>query len=133
VTACSEQLLPANTSRVSKIGNRIRRDSSAEKLHKLRIRAKQLRYLLGFFSTVQVNQWQKALAAMQKLHDILGDHQDAITGQQRLADYVDTLSADASTRDLLLALGRLQQHEDERISSCRRRFPAAWSRFRKTL
>ena len=113
-------------------GDRISVESPARDVHKLRIRAKRLRYLLDLFSEAQPRRWRDATAALEKLQDLLGEHQDACTAADRLGIFIDSLGRRGG-RALWLALGRLQQIEDERIARCRRGFPSAWDRFRKAV
>ena len=77
--------------------------------------------------------WQAATDALERLQDLLGEHQDACTAKQQLATFLDSLGPRGGSRPLWLAIGRLQQIEEARIASCRRRFPAAWTRFRKAV
>lgn len=121
------------TRKVLERGNRIDVDSPARELHQLRKRTKRLRYVLELFSEVQTRKWAALLALLERLQDLLGTHQDAVTAAAQLAAYAESLPSANADREHLLAVGRMMQIEDDRIASCRRRFPALWARFRKTI
>lgn len=114
-------------------GDRIAAGSSARRWHKLRIRAKRMRYLVDFFAVAELMRWQPSVRALGRLQDLLGDHQDAITARERLDDYLASLRQDDSSLELRLSIERLMATEAERIDDCRKRFPVAWSEFRKAL
>lgn len=133
IAKASQRYVRPAISKTLRRGDRIGRRSTSRELHKLRIRTKRLRYLLDLFSKGQPRKWQATISALEKLQDLLGEHQDACTARQRLDAFAASLPARKSTRALWLSTGRLMQREDDRIAACRRRFPAAWSRFRKAV
>jgi len=114
-------------------GDRITPESSASEIHKLRIRAKRLRYLLDLYSIVETQKWLGVIAELQKLQDLLGMHQDAVTALQHIEDYRRQLPGERAATEQLIVVGRLLQIQDSRIADCRRRLPAAWRRFKKAL
>lgn len=67
-------------------GNLITKQSSARSLHQLRIKGKQLRYLLVTFAPYFSKQkkLRKLLKGLEKLQNILGKHQDAIVAIAQL-------------------------------------------------
>ena len=66
---------------------------------------------------------------MKQLQDVLGEHQDAVTAQARLADYAASLSDDHD-REKLVTVAGLMQGEVDRIAACRREFAVTWAEFR---
>jgi len=116
--------------RMIKRGDRIIAESLVEKIHKLRIEAKHLRYLLDFFSVAQPVRWKESIAELEKLQDLLGWHQDAITSRERLEAYHDSLPTAGEDCALRLSIDRLISTENERLESCRRDFPMAWREFK---
>ena len=70
---------------------------------------------------------------MRKLQDVLGEHQDAVTAQQRLTDYAASVPLDEQHRDKLVVTGRLLQKEEERMAACRQQFTATWSEFKNLV
>lgn len=133
ISEAADRDVPARAHGMLKRGDRISAGSPAKKLHRLRIRAKRLRYLLDFFSVAQPVRWSAPVAALERLQDLLGTHQDAITARERLEQFAASLPAAEDGCELRLSIGRLIHTQDDRIAECRRRFPAAWSRFRKTF
>lgn len=122
--------------RISRAGRKVGADSSAERLHRLRIRAKRLRYELEFFAAVFPELGQ-AVKATKRLQDVLGEHQDACTAAQRLRDYARRhesrrLEAGASGRNAT-ALERLLATQEQKAADARVRFAAEWRRFEQTL
>ncbi len=116
--------------RMIRHGDRIIAESLVEKIHKLRIEAKHLRYLLDFFSMAQPVRWKQSIAELEKLQDLLGWHQDAITSRERLEAYHDSLPVAGADCELRLSIDRLMSTEDERMESCRREFPVLWRDFK---
>lgn len=113
-----------------KRGDRIIAESLVEKLHKLRIEAKHLRYLLDFYDMAQPVTWKESIKELEKLQDLLGWHQDAIMSRERLETYHESLSTAGEDCALRLSIDRLISTENERMESCRRAFPAAWRQFK---
>ena len=116
--------------RVIKRGDRVIAESLVEKLHKLRIEAKHLRYLLDFYTMAQPVRWKESINELDKLQDLLGWHQDAITSRERLEAYHDSLPIAGEDCVLRLSIDRLISTENERMEQCRREFPAAWRQFK---
>ena len=116
--------------RMIRHGDRIIAESLVEKIHKLRIEAKHLRYLLDFFSMAQPVRWKESIAELEKLQDLLGWHQDAITSRERLEEYHDSLPTAGEDCALRLSIDRLISTENERMESCRRDFPVLWRDFK---
>jgi CHAD domain-containing protein len=66
----------------------IRSDVPLERLHRLRIAAKRLRYTLEFFREVLAPQTQDLIKEMKRLQDHLGDLQDAVVASELLRDFL---------------------------------------------
>jgi triphosphatase len=130
VAECARQFVQSALLQLLAHGDSIDAGSPAEQLHKLRIEAKRFRYLLDFFSTVQPETWLQTTEAVKKLQDVLGEHQDAVTAQERLAEYAASVPLDEEHRDKLVVTGRLLQKEEERMAACRQQFTDTWSEFR---
>jgi CHAD domain-containing protein len=115
--------------RVVKLGRRLGHDATAEELHRLRIRAKRLRYALEFF----IEPYPKlapAARAAKALQDVLGAHQDARTARRKMLAYVRESrkrhGADAAPPGAL-AEWRLAQHRQ--AAQARRELEPEWQRF----
>ena len=59
-----------------------------ERLHRLRIAAKWLRYTLEFFEEVLASQASGLIKEMKQLQDHLGELQDAVVASERLRDFL---------------------------------------------
>jgi len=116
--------------RMIKRGDRVIAESLIEKLHKLRIEAKHVRYLLDFFNIAQPVRWKESINELDKLQDLLGWHQDAVMSRARLEAYHDSLPTAGEDCALRLSIDRLISTENELMLSCRRKFPAAWRQFK---
>lgn len=133
VAECARQFVRSALLQLLEHGDAIGADSPATQLHKLRIEAKRFRYLLDFFSTVQPERWVQTTEAVKKLQDVLGEHQDAVTAQERLTDYAASVPLDEAHRDKLVVTGRLLQKEEERMAACRQQFSETWLEFKRLV
>jgi CHAD domain-containing protein len=103
------QAIQKRNLKILKLGKNIIKLATDESLHKLRIEAKKLRYLLEFFSSLFEQQsMQLLLKNLRQLQDNLGEHNDLTIQQKYLAAYADQIringSADVKT---ILAVGML--------------------------
>lgn len=133
VAECARRYIRPALARLLAHGNAIDADAPARELHRLRIEAKRFRYLLDFFGTVQADEWAQLTEAVKNLQDVLGEHQDAITAQAHLADYMATLTDAGAGSDKLLSTAQLMHAEAERIAASRQQFDSTWSDFRKLV
>jgi CHAD domain-containing protein len=125
-----------STKRVLRGGRKIEADTEPEKLHRLRIRAKRLRYELEFFAEA-FPALAKAVKATKHLQEVLGEHQDACTASARLRDYArehepKRLHPRAATR-APTALERLLATQEHRAADARARFASEWQRFERAI
>lgn len=123
-TACATRILAACHARVLKRGRRLDRRSAAE-LHRLRIAIKQLRYAVGFFSSLYS---ARGMAAMHDrlalLQDILGRINDAATVRQLL------VAPTAENREVIAAAGIVIGWCEAHAEAERGALLPAWRRFR---
>ena len=112
---------------VLKRGDKIAPDAPAKRLHRLRIKAKRLRYELEFFGEIYPSLESSAKAA-KRLQDVLGEYQDACTASHRLHEYLDEHGGEART-----ALEGLLRSEQRKAADARRQFAAEWRRFTKSI
>lgn len=125
-------------STVLKIASTIDSKVDDKTLHRLRICIKKLRYICEFFADLFHNQFAVFIEKSKQLQDILGDHQDAITGLTMLTRYKSVLSLDEylkieknyelkkmDTRNSFFKFWKTYRYEnedqDQRLSSDRRR------------
>jgi triphosphatase len=119
------EYLQASVKRILKHGAKIESSSPPDDLHRLRIKAKRLRYELEFFANVYGSLARSAKAA-RRLQDTLGAYQDACTASDRVLVYLDDERAQGSIADLLAT------HEANGANA-RRAFAAEWRRFKKGM
>jgi CHAD domain-containing protein len=128
-----KKYLKRSARRVLKLGGKIDSDSPAKRLHRLRIRAKRLRYELEFFREVYPS-LDRAAKAAKRLQDVLGEHQDACTASERLTDYARSLATrGARRRAIPPALDHLLRGQEQKAREMRDAFAAEWRRFERTL
>jgi CHAD domain-containing protein len=123
--------LKKSLKRVLKLGRKVGDEAHAKDLHRLRIRAKRLRYELEFFAFAYKSLDKAALEA-KALQDLLGEHQDACTASQRLERYGRSLRKHARA-PMPAALDRLAEAERQRARDVRQAFPAEWRRFERSV
>jgi CHAD domain-containing protein len=129
VRAGAARYLKRARKQVVKLGRELGDDASAEELHRLRIRAKRLRYALEFFIE-PYPELTPAARATKALQDVLGAHQDARTARRKMLAYARESrkrhGADAAAPGAL-AEWRLAQHR--RAAQARSELTPAWERF----
>jgi CHAD domain-containing protein len=114
--------------RIGHAGETIDDYTPAEQVHRVRIDAKKLRYLIdvtpGFYGSSDL---ACVLDALKKLQRVLGDFHDAAVQEQRLLECGDTLGAPAS---VLMTLGRLAEQCRQRQKGLRPDLVERLTRFR---
>jgi CHAD domain-containing protein len=97
--------------RVLEKGEAIVAETPPEALHRLRIEAKKLRYLLEFFrSLYDVEEIGRLVRALKQLQDNLGDFNDYVVQQATLARFAQQMVDDRlEPAATLMAMGRLQE------------------------
>ena len=117
--------------RTVKRGSKLAGDPPAEALHKLRIDAKKLRYLLEFFSSLyQKKTIARLVKELKLLQDILGGFNDMAVQQRRLGDFANQLtSAGDAPASTVLAMGRLAAAMGDRQQEYRRQFGTCFTEF----
>ncbi|HHO48008.1 MAG TPA: CHAD domain-containing protein [Desulfobacteraceae bacterium] len=94
--------------------------SPPEKLHRLRIRCKKLRYLLEFYASLFAREdSDQAIRQLKRLQDNLGDFNDLTVQQAMLRQYLDTLRPGSrKNQETAASLGGLLTglyHEQQRV------------------
>ncbi|MGB3563877.1 MAG: CHAD domain-containing protein [Thermoanaerobaculia bacterium] len=97
--------------RVLEKGGAIVAETPPEALHRLRIEAKKLRYLLEFFrSLYDAEEIGRLVKALKQLQDNLGDFNDFVVQQDTLARFAQQMVDDhLEPAETLMAMGRLQE------------------------
>jgi CHAD domain-containing protein len=110
-------------------GRHLGADPAPASLHRLRIRAKRLRYALETLRGLGGRALRKVVDRLERLQNVLGEHQDAITQIAWLRAYA---LEEATPRETTLAIGALVHALDRRARRRRRRFPELWQRLDRT-
>ncbi|MDX1504053.1 MAG: CHAD domain-containing protein, partial [Thermoanaerobaculia bacterium] len=124
-----ERILAAHA-RVVRKGRKIESATPDEKLHRLRIDAKKLRYLLEFFRGLYPPAeigW--VIRALKDLQENLGDFNDLSVQQRELAGFGDELAAEGAAASAVMALGRLVAVLAGRQAETRQDFHRRFARF----
>jgi CHAD domain-containing protein len=114
--------------RVMKLGQKINASSPQEDFHQLRIRCKQLRYLLEFFASVfPTEDVARFVKQLKKLQDNLGDYNDLHVQQSNLTKYLASIEPQSPDAILKAAsigglISRLNQQQREVCDSFARTF-----------
>ena len=114
--------------RLLKLGDKIGATPTDEELHRLRIRAKRLRYLLEFLRDVTGKPGRRLVKDMIRLQDLLGAHHDAVVAAAFVRHYIEGPGAQ-SPAPTVLALGTFIGADLRRAEDMRADFRKAWSRF----
>jgi triphosphatase len=102
------EILEARARKLRKAVKTCRREPSAEALHRLRIRGKQLRYACEFFGPLYGPGFDEQVARLTELQDTLGLFQDrVVTGRLAAALRDECLSSATPAADYLFVLGLL--------------------------
>ncbi|MDP9239675.1 MAG: CHAD domain-containing protein [Actinomycetota bacterium] len=129
---------PTADTRIRKVARRLLRDSGRitdesppEAMHDLRKRAKELRYLLEFFSSLYDRKPHSAVVSELKgLQDTLGTYQDMQVQRHAIEGFADQMHTAGDTRAAtLLAAGRLVATLDERQHQAREEFAERFTSF----
>jgi CHAD domain-containing protein len=117
--------------RVLRRGRGIDAMKATGRLHRLRIDAKKLRYLLEFFRDLFPSETVKPLiVTLKRLQDHLGKLNDLVVQQSSLSNIVSRLESGGNTpATTFVTVGRLLQRLSDEERRTRRRFAVEWKRF----
>lgn len=104
----------------------------AERLHRARIRAKRLRYVLEFHDELGGEGVRDSVRRLTALQDHLGAHQDAIVASDEIRKFLAKHGAVLAERARAGTEARLERLAAE-AESLRRRFPGRWTRLRAAI
>ncbi len=114
-------ILEGRFARVRKDGRKLRPKSPPAEYHALRIRAKRLRYSLEIFGELYAKPAERMTATLKTLQDMLGEHQDAEVGIERLRAIVARSGRDLPP-ETLVAIGALMERHRQRAVELRAEF-----------
>lgn len=129
VACVMPQKLRQRFRRLRKAVRRLRADSSMDDYHKVRRRAKQLRYALDSGSSLYGKPADEMLKALRRMQDKLGAYQDAHTARSHLT----ALAGDpgcALPPATLFHMGRLAEHHRRVTSEARSTVTKSWRKVR---
>jgi CHAD domain-containing protein len=109
--------------RVRKLGKRPGDDA----LHSLRIKVKRVRYATELGGAPADKRARRVVKAATRMQDILGEHQDAAVGEERLREIAYRYDASG----VAFTAGRIAERERIRRGEIQQRLPAAWKKLRK--
>ena len=133
IAEAADRDISAKAERMLSRGDGIDAGTKAKKIHKLRIDAKRVRYLLDMFAKAEPERWRATIEALEELQELLGTHQDAITAHARLEQFAASLPDDGDEQHLEASLAQLMQSQDDRVIACRGEFPSYWLDFRRAF
>ena len=116
--------------RFRKAGRGLITESPPEAFHKLRIRAKRLRYALEFTEPVYGKRAKALIKRLTALQDLLGEHQDAQVAMQRLCSLVEEHGPELEP-NVVFAMGRVAERYGVRADELRRRFDDVYAPMRR--
>jgi CHAD domain-containing protein len=112
--------------KVRKCGDRLDGNSPADELHRLRIRAKRLRYAIEFASDLYGRPADRFVRRVVELQDLLGGIQDARVAVSRLRTLA-TAESSILSKHALFVLGELAQRYADEGLALRSQFDGAHS------
>lgn len=112
-------------------GRKIERKTSARKVHRVRIRAKKLRYLLDAFrSLYEGEDYAFVLRELRKLQDVLGAYNDLVVQQAALRRVAGEMEAcERGSAELFVTVGALIERRKKRARRLRRSVARRFARF----
>jgi len=123
----AEPILARRFRRLRTDGKRLTDASPAVEYHELRIRGKRLRYSLEVFGELYGRPAERATAALKALQDMLGDHQDAEVGIERLHAIIRAHGRELPP-ETLVAVGQLIERYRQQEGALRADFPRDFER-----
>jgi CHAD domain-containing protein len=112
----------ARAKRVAKLGRSLGPKTPAAKVHRLRLQAKKLRYLLDAFGTVLAPDGAQAVRKrLRRLQDALGAFNDAQNEVALLGRLAGEIEGEKGSAAALLAMGRRQAELERRSAKARRK------------
>jgi triphosphatase len=120
-------LIESRFRRFRKAAARIDEHSEPLEYHRLRIRAKRLRYALEFLADLYPGHARPMIKRLVALQDLLGLHQDADVAIERLRHIVTERGGELPAA-AVFAMGEIAERYRQTGTELRAQFPAAYSR-----
>ena len=103
-----------------KRATRLRPKAPSDAFHRVRIRAKRLRYAAEFFAPLYGKPAQKFIKRLTRVQDVLGELQDSVVAAERIKNAV--ARQVSWPPETTLALGRIIEHDARRAAKLKRQF-----------
>ncbi|HEX2056720.1 MAG TPA: CYTH and CHAD domain-containing protein [Nitrospiraceae bacterium] len=113
--------------KLAKAVDRLDAVPSDVELHRVRIKAKRARYAAELAESAVGKRATKFIRSAKALQDVLGKHQDAVVGEQRIR----TLFAEAKGRRAAFTAGRMVERQRQRRDQARALFWPLWKKVEK--
>jgi triphosphatase len=121
------ELIESRFRRFRKVGKRIEPHSPPSEYHRLRIRAKRLRYALEFLAELYPAHTRPMIKRLVALQDLLGLHQDGDVAIARLREIV-AERGEALPPATVFAMGEIAERYRRKGAELRAQFPSAFAR-----
>ena len=128
IPQAANRYLSVELASVKRAGRTIDSTTPQKALHRLRLRCKQLRYLLDFFALSDSLQLKPLARAITPLQVLLGNLQDEHVALATLRDYRRRLDK-KSHKQLRRALARQIKQHKSRANELRQAFGPVWAQF----
>jgi CHAD domain-containing protein len=128
-TRVARELIRSMAGKLRKRADRLNDESSADEFHKVRIRAKRLRYTLDAFGSLYGIAAREYVDALAKLQRVLGDYHDSAVRAEMFAHLVTRGRRVPAATSFLV--GRLVERDQRDFEKCRRKFAKAYRRIKR--
>jgi CHAD domain-containing protein len=125
----ARELIRSTAAKLRKSADRLGDGSSPEDFHKVRIRAKRLRYTLDAFGSLYGGAAQEYLAALAKLQHVLGEYHDSAVREELFEELVTSGRRVPAATSFFV--GRLVERDQSSFKECQRKFSKAYRRIRR--
>ena len=126
----ADELLALSNYRLTTRQRKLKKKSRVEKYHSLRKTVKKHRYCCEFFKPLYGKKLNKYLLEMEKIQDILGEHQDAVTACEVLQGYAARFPLRSkAAQAALVSLGELIAQYKFEADRLRMDFWKSWKKF----
>jgi len=125
----ARDLIRSTARKFRKHADRLDEHSSAEEFHKVRIRAKRLRYTLDALAGLYGSAAREYLDALAKLQHVLGEYHDSTVRAGLFAELVTRGRRVPAATSFLV--GRLVERDQGDFRKCQRKFSKAYRRIKR--
>jgi CHAD domain-containing protein len=125
----ARKLIRSTAGKLRKCADRLVSSSTSEDFHKVRIRAKRLRYTLDAFGGLYGGAAREYVAALAKLQHVLGEYHDSAVRAELFAKLVTSGRRVPAATSFFV--GRLVERDQSDFNKCQRKFSKAYRRTRR--